>query len=238
VRPPVSLANQYAAYLRKRYSAIEAKAVPAMLEGWDEGDHMPHRGVRSDAHSHDAIAKLIRIQEEHKVPGAHLERFAAEVSKHNARQLKVVGVPTHSLGAPEDAFRDRNLALIKKLDAQQVTELRAILEDAQRNATRVELLRAQIQERFDVAKSHADLIARDQTLKLNGDLTRYRQQSAGISHYEWSTSNDERVRPDHADLDGTIQDWNFPPVTDERTGARNHPGGDYQCRCVGLPIIE
>jgi len=314
MRPPISLANQYAAYLRKRYSAIEAKALPALLEGWETGDHMPHQPIRSDAHSHDAIAKLIEIQEEHKIPAVHLENLAHEISKFNKR---VIGIPTSGLGSvakptnkywlvevdypdpnnpgqtnpyifresrsekaaleaaekgfrgypgrvippgirnpqfegqfainpqkvisvgvPADSFRDTNLALIKKLDAEQVSELRGILEDAQKNATRVEVLRSQIQERFEVSRSHANLIARDQTLKFNGQLTQFRQQAAGFQKYEWSTSNDERVRPDHADLDGTIQDWNLPPVTDERTGARNHPGGDYQCRCVAIPHLE
>lgn len=234
MKPPIGLANQYARYLRARYDRIWTEA--DLLRGWDDNPALPHRGVRADAsdHVHSILDRLIKVQADNPVPSGHLEAFAGQVSKFNKR---VVGVPVSSLGSPADSFRDTNLQLIRKLDAEQVAQLREILEDAERNATRVETLRAQIQERLEVTKSHADLIARDQTMKLNGDLTKYRQQGAGITQYEWSTSNDERVRPGHADLDGTIQSWDLPPVTNDKTGDRNHPGQDIQCRCVAVPYL-
>ena len=41
-------------------------------------------------------------------------------------------------------------------------------------------------------------LTRDQSQKFNADLVHVRQQQLGITHYEWSTSEDERVRPTHA----------------------------------------
>lgn len=41
----------------------------------------------------------------------------------------------------------------------------------------------------------------------------------------------------HQELDGTEQSWDDPPVTNE-DGDRNHPGEDYQCRCVAYPILD
>lgn len=139
-------------------------------------------------------------------------------------------------GGPIANFRDNNLALIRKLDAETVNQLRTVLEQAEREAWRVEQLKVAIAERFEVAKSHAELIARDQVMKLNGQITEYRQTSAGVTHYEWSTSGDERVRPMHDELDGTIQSWAAPPIT-TKDGQRNHPGQDIQCRCVAIPQI-
>ena len=119
---------------------------------------------------------------------------------------------------------------------RRLEEMRETLTKAEAGAWRVEDLRKQIQADFDVTKSKADLLARDQVLKLNGQLTQLRQQNAGISEYDWSTSGDERVREIHGDLDGTRQSWDSPPIVSE-DGRREHPGGDYQCRCVAIPVI-
>jgi SPP1 gp7 family putative phage head morphogenesis protein len=95
-----------------------------------------------------------------------------------------------------------------------------------------------LQEQAGYSKSRAELTARDQTLKLYGQIQEERQQKAGITKYVWTTSQDERVRPDHADLDGTVQAWDDPPVVDKRTGRRGHPGFDYQCRCTAVPVLD
>lgn len=103
---------------------------------------------------------------------------------------------------------------------------------------RVEDIQKQLQEQFGIEERRAQLIARDQTLKLAGQLQEQRQTQAGIRRYVWTTSDDERVRPDHAALDGTVQEWDAPPVIDSRTGRRGHPGSDFQCRCNSDPILD
>lgn len=91
-------------------------------------------------------------------------------------------------------------------------------------------LRAKIGERSDVSNSRIELIARDQTLKLNGAINQAHQQGLGIESYTWSTSNDERVREEHAELEGQTFSWNAPPEP-------GNPGEDYQCRCIAIPNI-
>lgn len=86
-------------------------------------------------------------------------------------------------------------------------------------------------KRFDVAGARAKFIARDQTSKIIGDLSRIRNQQLGIKRYVWETSDDERVRDSHEVLDGTTQTWDNPPEV-------GHPGEDFQCRCTARPIIE
>lgn len=150
--------------------------------------------------------------------------------------LKLIGVANRDLvsGAALDAFRRRNLDLISSLAEDQVDELGELLDDTE--GLRVEDLRKKILGRFDVSRSKADLLARDQVLKLNAQITQSRQREAGITRYQWSTSSDERVRPMHAELDGEIFSWDDPPITND-DGDRNHPGEDYQCRCVAIPIM-
>ncbi len=99
-----------------------------------------------------------------------------------------------------------------------------------------------IEERFDVSRSWAKFIARDQTGKLNGDLTQARQTESGVKAYFWRDSRDERVRgnpgglypkaePSHWDRNGQRFLWSKPP-------AGGHPGHDYNCRCTSEPDLR
>lgn len=112
-----------------------------------------------------------------------------------------------------------------------LSDVEHTVREAHANGTRVEVLAHQLQERFGVSDSRAALIARDQTLKLNGQLNRSKQQANGVTHYVWRTSRDERVRKSHQKLEGTRQSWDVPPP---ETG---HPGESVQCRCTASPVI-
>jgi SPP1 gp7 family putative phage head morphogenesis protein len=114
---------------------------------------------------------------------------------------------------------------------------------------RVEEIRNRIQARMNVVRSRAELIARDQTLKLYGQIQEERQTQAGIEEYVWSTSLDERVRGNpsgiypkshgnHWKLEGKTFRWDDPPVVDPTTGRKEHPGGDFQCRCAAIPVLS
>jgi SPP1 gp7 family putative phage head morphogenesis protein len=80
-------------------------------------------------------------------------------------------------------------------------------------------------------QSRARLIARDQISKFQGQITQARQQNLGVTQYVWRTSGDNRVRPEHAKLNGKIFSWDEPPAV-------GHPGEDFQCRCVAEPILS
>lgn len=162
---------------------------------------------------------------------------ATQLADTAAPSLSLISLrATPGVATAIQKFRSDNLGRITSLVSDQISELRGLLEEAETGSWRVEELRERIRERLDVTRSKADFLARDQTLKLNGQITRARQTQAGITHYTWSTSGDERVREEHEDLDGTIQAWDDPPVTNA-DGDTNHPGEDYQCRCVAIPIV-
>lgn len=171
-----------------------------------------------------------------------VDRYGARISRFNAddiARILRINIATEPL-AVRDAlmrWRDSNVRLIKSIPEQLLTEVYAVVTNAAREGLRVEQVADQILKRFDVSESRARLIGRDQILKANADLTRVRHIEAGVTSYVWSTSRDERVRPMHEDLDGTVQRWDDPPVTNER-GDTNAPGEDYQCRCVAVPILD
>ena len=73
-------------------------------------------------------------------------------------------------------------------------------------------------------------IARDQVNKAIGNFNQIRQQEVGITHYEWLTAGDNRVRESRAENDGQRFAWGKAPST-------GHPGFDIQCRCQAIGII-
>lgn len=103
-----------------------------------------------------------------------------------------------------------------------------------------------LEKLIGLSRSKALMIGRDQLGTLNYQLTRYEQESAGVSHYKWITKLDDRVRDSHRALHGTIQSWNDPPemwyMTKSKgivyTGRFCHPGQDYCCRCTAKPVFN
>jgi SPP1 gp7 family putative phage head morphogenesis protein len=170
---------------------------------------------------------------------------AAQVDAHAAaqfaRQLQSVigidpGTPDYDTRQLREQFRDENLALIRTLADDKVDRVRAILLAAGAGG-RVEGIQKAIEEETGATPARAALIARDQVLKLNAQVTEERHTAAGITHYVWRTSRDQRVRKGHRDLEGKTFEYRDPPVVDERTGRRENPGQDYRCRCTAEPVI-
>lgn len=129
--------------------------------------------------------------------------------------------------------RAANIALIDKMARGYGIAVREVLEDLRTTGDlRVETVRDMLRARAGITARHADLIARDQTLKLNAAITRIRMINAGVTHYTWNTSHDERVRPSHQALDGQVFSWAVG------TPIGYHPGEDYRCRCVAIPYFE
>lgn len=166
------------------------------------------------------------------------DRMAVQVNKKNIAGMKVLGIPV-SPGAQDvlKRARDANIRLVEDAGRAYAQQVREIFDDPANFGLRPEELKAKLLERADVSESRAQLIARDQTLKTNAALTKDRHEKAGITRYRWSGSLDERERPMHRELEGQIFNWDEPPVTNPQ-GDENHPGEDYQCRCVPVPILE
>lgn len=176
-----------------------------------------------------------------------LEVIGERVSVKGGTAIRrVVGISIYD-AAPEIAsqinnWRALNVSRIKSLAGTELVEITKILEASGAAGLRVEVLEKEIRKRFGVTKSKANLLARDQTLTLNAQIAKTRQQAAGVSEYIWTTSGDERVRgndpndtTDHVALEGTRHRWDTPP--DVGDGRRLHPGEDYQCRCTAFPVL-
>lgn len=95
-----------------------------------------------------------------------------------------------------------------------------------------------IQDNYGVGVRKAKFLARQETALLMSKFQETRYRDMGISKYRWSSAHDARVRHDHQELNGEIFRFDSPPITDKKTGARNNPGEDFNCRCVAIPVFD
>jgi len=95
-----------------------------------------------------------------------------------------------------------------------------------------------IQAEFGVSKNKAKFLARQETSLLVSAYREQRYTDAGIREYIWQSSHDERVRKSHKELNGRKFSWDNPPIVDPATGRKAHPGEDFGCRCIAVPVIR
>lgn len=166
-------------------------------------------------------------------------------TRYDANQKFVIGVDPLK-GEPwlKGALQDwtvQNVNLIVKIPDIAIDNMESLITNSVLRGDSKTFLKDQIVNLLGVTDSRAKLIARDQSNKLYGNLTELRANFNGWDFYEWSDSNDSRVRPDHRVLDGNIYKFSEPPVTvtsGKRAGERNNPGQDINDRCVALILFD
>ena len=170
-------------------------------------------------------------------------RNIQEVDARLARQIREsVGVDVRaalSVDGPvahkmQDAI-EWNTSLIRSIPSEYFDKLETLISSGWADGRRWESMAEDVSNLGDVTETRAKVIARDQTSKMNAAFNQERQRQVGIEKYEWSTSEDERVRDSHADLDGQEFRWDDPPIVD---GEAANPGEPILCRCVALPVFD
>jgi SPP1 gp7 family putative phage head morphogenesis protein len=166
-------------------------------------------------------------------------RYGEATSDHQRNQLKrqvqavlridlVTADP--KIPAMIDHFAHYNAQLITSLGDDSLKDVEKVVSRAFTTGQRAEDVAAEIADRYGITDRHARMIARDQIGTLNGQLAAARQQEIGVSRFTWRTVHDERVREEHALLDGEVFDYDSPP--DEGL-----PGEPIMCRCSAEPVL-
>lgn len=140
---------------------------------------------------------------------------------------------------------DQNVSLINSLPNDSLFKMRDLMVKNFKAGSTINEIAKDIQRQYDIDRHDAQLLARDQLSTLNAQITEHQQTDAGIKKYKWSTSKDNRVRDCHKALEGHVFSWDDPPEMwyDTKhgrvyTGRRCHPGRDYYCRCVAIPVFD
>ncbi len=198
----------------------------------------------------DRIQKRFTAKEEGYGLRRKLEALANMTRKLTIREWKKAVDRTLGINILEDYYMgefyrsaidrwvDENVSLIKTIPSDTLDEMRRIVKDGFVNGKSATGIMKEIQDKYNVEKNHARLLARDQTGKLNAKITEAQQRDAGIEEYIWDDCGDSRVRDSHMELNGQRFRWDNPPVVDIKTGRRCHPGEDYQCRCRAKPVFK
>lgn len=144
----------------------------------------------------------------------------------------------------EKFIRERYTTNMKlKIQGWADSEVRRLRERVQKSVNqgyRHETLVKAIKERAKVTETKARFLARNETSIMMANFREARYRAAGVQRYRWQCSKGSPthpVREFHKRLDGTLQSWNSPPIIDQN-GNRRHPGQDYNCRCIAIPVLE
>lgn len=138
------------------------------------------------------------------------------------------------------AAADQNAALITSIPAQYLEQVSNIVVGNMRQGMRPSYIEQALVKQFGITQRRAKLITRDQTSKIQGEITRIRQVNSGIKYFRWLTAHDERVRPSHVAVGNRdvgygkgVFKWDDLPVVD---GVPTFPGQPINCRCVAIPV--
>jgi SPP1 gp7 family putative phage head morphogenesis protein len=185
-------------------------------------------------------ADLASAVQAHRVnPAASVDAFQKGF-KHLATRLEITPeLASHSRAALLEDYTKNMDLWIQKFSEGMIGGLREAVEDNAMQGYRFDKLIGGIKSRYGVTTSKARFLARQETGLFMSKFRRERFSEAGVTHYKWSTSNDERVRNSHRALDGKIFAYADPPTVATIPKLRKaNPGEDFNCRCVDIPILS
>jgi SPP1 gp7 family putative phage head morphogenesis protein len=209
------------------------------------------KSIRSDAYT-DTITSIVQtIKDEYgnQYSDDYIRGLASAQANQvsNFQRNQLTRILSNSLGVDiflsepylkteADAFVKKNVELITSLPMDQLKDVDNVVMNAIRSGQPVAETEALIKKQWgdslkDKPVNRAELIARDQSGKLFGQLNQLRQTELGLEQYTWRGVLDDRERESHRENEGQVFSWNKPP---SQTG---HPGQDYQCRCIAEPVL-
>jgi SPP1 gp7 family putative phage head morphogenesis protein len=143
-----------------------------------------------------------------------------------------LGLDRRVPGTLIDNWVKNNVQLITNTTWREAQDMERLFRDTAFSGRRKAELEGELLKIFKKGRSNAELIAKDQTGKLFGQLDEYKQTSAGIPGYYWRTTLiPGRVRPQHAAREGLYFLWSQPPEG-------GHPGQAIRCMCEAEPAVD
>lgn len=172
------------------------------------------------------------------------------IAKNNLKRSleRAVGVDifindTALLKSVEQEWFSSQSRLVNSIVSQFTEKLQTIISNGVQFGSTYDDVAEEIEELYDITDSRAKFIARNEISNFNAGVTRQRMEDCGIEVYEWSTSQDERVRDSHKEREGKYFYWN-KKEDGEINGVHVYatpdcnPGEDFNCRCVAIAVID
>ena len=137
-----------------------------------------------------------------------------------------------------EEYTDNIKLNIKKWLPEDIIRMREVVGQMALDGESRITIQQYIENRFKVSQSKAKFLARNESKLAVTEYLKAKYQAEGSEEFIWYTSNDERVRDDHKELNHKTFRYDDPPIIDKRTGRRGLPGEDYGCRCNFVPVFS
>jgi hypothetical protein len=213
----------------ERSSPVDAAGSIVVALGSERGAPMPPDAAAILRRSQGAAVAAVRAERASMIRAGASPPALASVLGVPSGQLLTVDLV---LGGVESAvlqgWAEEGAALIRRLPQDQIDSLPGRLVQAVTQGERWEAVAASLQ----AESAHADLIAQDQVARLNGRITQGLQSAAGVTHYYWRTSRDQRVRETHRAVADQRWSWATGAPNVGFYGESGHPGQCGRCRCT------
>ena len=174
----------------------------------------------------------------------------AQNSRRFAKSVKPIGVTGIDIFGDSPKLQDLlsasiadNTRLITSIPERYLDNVQSLVMNNMRSGLRPSAIVKQLQDQYGVTKRRAQLIARDQTSKANGELSKQRQLDTGFEYFRWVDSDDIRVRDRHESIANKdvgygkgVYRWDDPPKNEK--GVPITPGSEINCRCIAQPVTS
>jgi SPP1 gp7 family putative phage head morphogenesis protein len=127
-------------------------------------------------------------------------------------------------------------------DARQYASVMA--REAWASGARPQVLERIWQQQFThYSRAHLKMLARTEMMKAAAEFTQAKAMSLGLEWYLWSTSQDQRVRASHKNLNRVLIRYTDPPQPEQLMGMKTTLGkgnaGEFpNCRCTQIVLVR
>lgn len=197
----------------------------------------------------DEVLKHLEEIEKTKLILGSGDQAVSIIDSLNLQAIRSFKVLPESLQLPydlnekskEQLLNSYQIGLEASIGDWKMEAIERLRKKTQENALmgyRSDRLASVIKNEFGVSQNKSKFLARQETARFVAQYREQRYTEAGLRDYIWSTSNDERVRPDHRELDGKKFSYKEPPIVNRTTGRKANPGEDWNCRCMAMPVLR
>lgn len=160
---------------------------------------------------------------------------AAAFKSTNARKInEALQQEIHRYGLQPvlNAIAKHNAEIISSIPLQLSRQITAHAAELQRRGSRPEQIAKEMRSAIPVlSRSKIDLIARTEISRAQTDVTRIRSERIGIRWYQWVTSEDQRVRDSHKNMNLVLVPWAKPPAPEKLIGVKSSLGAYHAGQC-------
>lgn len=131
-----------------------------------------------------------------------------------------------------------NVSLIKSIPQEYLNRVEGAVYRSITHPEGRDYLIKEIKRTNQVTTKRANMIAGDQTRKVNMALTAGRMKKVGVKKFEWVHVPSSHPRKLHVHLNGKICKWDDPPVIQRNPTIKGYPAQLINCKCQAIPVFD